>query len=445
MFTLMQTLLICSSLVVLSQIPTQQKPQTVEGLPLVNWKDAANYYDREAVVYGKVGVTRNIGSFVFLNFHPDFRNNFTILIRQRNFDAFPEPPEQMYKDKFVAVRGKVVKYETKPEIIIESPKQIVILPNELKDIAAALKGNMPQGPAAGGAAPAAGATPAVKSSGILTVASVNLTTVARAEPAFCKEDQLAAGAGAGFKRAAEVLKTFDADIVALPWGSSLKCLNRFNDKMISDLGYKYVVAHEDSRGKVDCALLSRFPLARSNSLTHFKTRKGETVAFRHAALQAEVQLPSREVLTLMVVSMPTKADTMKVPQVNAEAKGLRQLIDEAAALRSDANLLVCGGFAGSFGSKVMGLLLGEGDQALTIPGYTPPTDKKQPKPTIARVHNFILANNPARARYVAGSTKVEQHEHLPSAVALALQTKPAEPPEPKPQPWQPMPSPNDDF
>ncbi len=447
MITLLSLLLVCSPL------PGPQDAAAAEtlmfdGVPVVNWEDAANYYDREAIVHGKIVLTRNIGEYAFLNFHPNFRTNFTTLIRSKNFAAFPTPPERMYRDKYVAVRGRVIKYRGKPEIIIESPAELVTWPAAPQDILAALKDNAPKARPGGGAPAAAGAPsgtiPAVSMPGRLTVAEVNLAFVVRDEAEFCKADRpVDAPVSAGFRRAADTLKMLNADTVAVQWGGSADCLNRFNRQLLNELNYPYVVAHADSKGRVDGALLSRVPVLQSKNITQFKNRKGDGTPFRHAPLQVELQMASGELLALIVVHMPTKADKMKVSQVNAEAKGLRAIIEEAAKLRKDTNVLVLGGFGDSVDGKVVRLLAGEGETALAIPGYTPPPNKKDPRPTIAQVENFILTNTAAKARYVAGSTKVEKVDGLGAVVALSLRFGPAK--STPPQPRQSNPKRNDDF
>ena len=430
MITLLSLLLMCSPLPGPEDAAAVEAP-IFDGVPVVGWEDAANYYDREAIVHGKIVMTRNIGEYAFLNFHPNFRTNFTTLIRSKDFKAFPTPPERMYSDKYIAVRGRVIKYRNKPEIVIESPAEIVTWAEAPKDIVAALKENSPKARPGGGVAPAeargpSAIRPAVSMPGTLTVAELNLAAVVRDEAEFCKADAPAgAAAVAGFERAAETLKMLNVDVVAVQWGGSADCLKRFNRKLLTELHYVYVVAHPDGDGRVQSAVLSRVPVLRSMNIAQFKNRKGKNTPFRHAPLQAELQMASGELLALIVVRMPTKADKMKGSQVNAEAKGLRKLIEEAAGLRQDTNVLVLGGFGDSVDGKVVRLLAGEGATALTIPGYTPPPNKKDPKPTIAQVENFILTNAAAKARYVAGSTKVEKVEGLGVAVALSLRIGPA--------------------
>ena len=237
----------------------------------------------------------------------------------------------------------------------------------------------------------------------------------------------------------------NADMVAVQWGGSADCLNRFNRQLLKELNYPYVVADPDVRGQVEGALLSRVPVLQSKNITQFKDRKGDMTPFRHAPLQVELQMASGELLVLVVVQMSSKADKMKVSQVKAEAKGLRTIIEEAAGLRKDTNVLVLGGFGDSVDGKVVRLLAGDGETALTIPGYTPPPNKKDPKPTIAKVENFILANAAAKTRYVVGSTKVEKVEGLGAVVALELRISPAKPSDFSPPVKQSTPRRNDDF
>ncbi len=452
MITLLSLLLVCSP------PPGSQDAAAVEtpmfdGVPVVKWEDAAKYYDREAIVHGKIVLTRNIGEYAFLNFHPNFRSNFTALIRSKDFDAFPTPPERMYRDKYIAVRGRVIKYRDKPEIVIESPAEIVTWPEAPQDIVAALKDNTPKGRPGGGVAPAEARgprsiIPAVSMPGKLTVAELNMSAVVRDEAEFCDADPPSGDpAVAGFERAAETLKMLNADVVAVQWGGSADCLKRFNRKLLTELRYVYVVAHADGKGRVQGALLSRVPVLRSKNITHFENRKSKSTPFRYTPLQAELQMASGELLAVVVVHMPTKkADKMKVSRINEEAKGLRKLIEEAAGLRKDTNVLVLGGFGDSVDGKVVRLLAGDGETALTIPGYTPPPNKKDPKPTIAEVENFILTNSAAKTRYVAGSTRVEKVEGLGAVVALSLRIGPAKSAGSTPQqPQQSNPRRNDDF
>lgn len=404
--------------------------QMVDGVPLVHWKDADRYYGKEVIVYGRVVQTRNIQTMAFLNFDPDFSKHFTVVVKQADFDAFPEPPEKMYRDKSVAVRGVVVEYREKPEMVIKSPKQIVILPEDGGDVVAALRGNVPSG-APGGVGREAVGSPST-SAGQFTIAEVNLTALLAANRGFCDSG---ADASAGtFTQAAEALKTFNADVVAIQWGANLACLKRFNERLISDLGYSHVIGYENSAGVADCALLSRHPVGASNSPAHFTRSKDETVTFRRAPLRADLQLPSNEIVQLVVINLPVKDSDVKAAERSAEARGVGQLIGEMSLQRADAPLIVCGGFGGNIDSGVVTSLL-ENSKGLKVPGYAGSSGKLGDRPAITQAENFILASEALQARYTAGSTRVIQNDAMQSAVAVTFQMRSAE--APKPQTDQP--------
>ncbi len=88
MISLLPLLLVCLPPLA-SQDAAAAETLMFDGVPVVNWEDAANYYDREAIVHGKIVLTRNIGEYAFLNFHPNFRANFTTLIQRKDIAAFP--------------------------------------------------------------------------------------------------------------------------------------------------------------------------------------------------------------------------------------------------------------------------------------------------------------------------------------------------------------------
>ncbi len=96
--------------------------------PTISWRDAAKHIGQFVTVEGTIVRTRNTGKACFLNFHPNWRETLALVIFARNFDAFPPEPEKLYRGKKVRVRGVIVKYEDRPEIILESPDDIEVLP-----------------------------------------------------------------------------------------------------------------------------------------------------------------------------------------------------------------------------------------------------------------------------------------------------------------------------
>lgn len=70
------------------------------------------------------------GKVRFLNFGPDHRTAFTVVIFTSDLNKFTSvvgEPTEYYKDKKVKVEGRVKLYKGKPEIIANSPDQIAVI------------------------------------------------------------------------------------------------------------------------------------------------------------------------------------------------------------------------------------------------------------------------------------------------------------------------------
>jgi len=70
------------------------------------------------------------GKVRFLNLGPDYRTAFTVVIFTSDLNKFISTvgePTTYYKDKKVKVEGRIKLYKGKPEIIANSPDQIVII------------------------------------------------------------------------------------------------------------------------------------------------------------------------------------------------------------------------------------------------------------------------------------------------------------------------------
>ncbi|MBI5302360.1 MAG: hypothetical protein HY868_09495 [Chloroflexi bacterium] len=105
-------------------------PKTDEPIPasgVVNWKDAAKYYNREVTIEGKITTIYNSGRVMWLQFSEDWRTDMKVVIFPSDWGKFPQRPDLMYKDKVIRVTGKVVKYQDAPEMVINSPDRIVIV------------------------------------------------------------------------------------------------------------------------------------------------------------------------------------------------------------------------------------------------------------------------------------------------------------------------------
>ena len=99
----------------------------VPGLQVVSWEDAASYIGRLVTVEGTVVATYNSGKVCHLNFHPDYRHNFSVAIFVQDFAKFPPRPEDYYRKRKLRVTGLVKEYRGAPEIIANEPGQIEVV------------------------------------------------------------------------------------------------------------------------------------------------------------------------------------------------------------------------------------------------------------------------------------------------------------------------------
>ncbi|MBU7046791.1 MAG: hypothetical protein HXS54_10175 [Theionarchaea archaeon] len=96
-----------------------------EDIPLIDWKNAENYYNQYVIIEGTIVDTFNSGAVCFLNFHANYQ--FTAVIFASDFLGFPFIPEVFYLGKKVYIIGIIKEYNGSPEIIVKTPDQIRIL------------------------------------------------------------------------------------------------------------------------------------------------------------------------------------------------------------------------------------------------------------------------------------------------------------------------------
>jgi len=94
---------------------------------VISWEQAREYLGQTVTVEGIIVRTHNSGRACFLNFHPDYQQYLSLVIFASDFPKFPAQPERYYLDKKVRVRGRVVLYQGRPELILNSPAQIRVI------------------------------------------------------------------------------------------------------------------------------------------------------------------------------------------------------------------------------------------------------------------------------------------------------------------------------
>ncbi|MBC7362481.1 MAG: hypothetical protein H5U06_09410 [Candidatus Aminicenantes bacterium] len=94
---------------------------------VIPWEKAGEYVGQTVTVEGVIVRTHNSGRACFLNFHPDYQQYLSLVIFASDFNRFPSQPEKYYLNKKVRVRGRILLYQGRPEIILSSPEQIKLV------------------------------------------------------------------------------------------------------------------------------------------------------------------------------------------------------------------------------------------------------------------------------------------------------------------------------
>lgn len=95
---------------------------------VLDYEDAAGFIGSEATVQGRVVKVGRAKKAVFLNFHDPYQGYFSGVIFISAWKAFPGKFEDLYAGRCVRISGTIKEYQGAPEIIIESPAQVVVLP-----------------------------------------------------------------------------------------------------------------------------------------------------------------------------------------------------------------------------------------------------------------------------------------------------------------------------
>ena len=109
---------------------TIPETEIVQPAPLVNSISAAeakNYISKKVTVCTKVFSVKSLGNVTFMDVGAPFPNNpLTLVIFKKDRAAFTPSPEVLYTGKYICVKGEVVLYKDKPEIIISTPDDITV-------------------------------------------------------------------------------------------------------------------------------------------------------------------------------------------------------------------------------------------------------------------------------------------------------------------------------
>ncbi|MCS7221171.1 MAG: phospholipase D-like domain-containing protein [Anaerolineae bacterium] len=111
----------------------QARPQAVERVPTptagyVDHTQAEQYYGQRVTIQLTVTTIYRSPRVIWLMGDQNRDRNFKVVIFPEDWDKWPDRPDRYYKGKTIRVTGLVKKYRDWPEIIVDDPSQIEIVP-----------------------------------------------------------------------------------------------------------------------------------------------------------------------------------------------------------------------------------------------------------------------------------------------------------------------------
>ena len=94
---------------------------------VISWAVADEHMGELATVEGIIVRTYQSDRVLFMNFHEDYRNTFSVAVFVTDLGKFPDNAKEFYKGKRVRVSGLIKEYRGAPEMIVNDPGQIEIL------------------------------------------------------------------------------------------------------------------------------------------------------------------------------------------------------------------------------------------------------------------------------------------------------------------------------
>jgi endonuclease/exonuclease/phosphatase family metal-dependent hydrolase len=382
------------------QIPAALAEQAIgpnEGLQRLSWNEADQVIGQLALIHGKVIHVGHSGKVNFINFDTDRPPAFTGIVFQKDLNKFPSSLEKMVLDKIVRIRGRVVTFKGKAQIVITDPKQIEIL-QQMPEKSEVTSGSRP-----------------LSADGELAFATYNvLNLFDDLDDPYHSDETTPAKQRQELERLADSLIALDADVVAMQEVESREYLQRFLQAFLPNKAYPHVVHFEgnDMRG-IDVCLISRIPIGpvRSHRHLRFTGPDGVTRGFQRDLLAVTLLPADAEPIEAWVVHLKSKSGGQEQtePIRLAEAEKIRALLDQALATNQDARILVMGDFNDTWESKSLQTIVGSGPRAL----WSVASELGEPLPDTynrGEFHSmidFMLCSPAMRQAYVKGSCRVE--------------------------------------
>lgn len=375
-----------------------------EYLPTIAAAHVADFIDQEVIVVGRIvkGFRMPTGH-VALDFDQPADKPLKLFIRAGYMDNFPEPPQTLYRDKLVRLRGSPYEFDGRPNISVSGPGQITILPDDVSPPAA------PHIPV--DLRPTMTTVPGEE----ITIASFNVENLFDShDDPYRTDDAADAKPRPAMKSVADKIRKLDADVLALVEIENRGILDAFCKAFLSDMGYEPVLFEGNDRRGIDVALLSRLPVGPVTSHRHlrFEEGAGRLTRFRRDLLQVRIEPPGGTPFDVFVVHFKSKggqeeggADTRR-----AEAAQVRSVLDQMLERDPYTHFVVCGDFNDTIDSEPLKALIGTGPLALHDFIKDLPADERisyNKEPYLSMI-DFILASPAMAERYLPRSYRIPQ-------------------------------------
>ena len=382
------------------QAPAAHAEQAIgpnEGLPRLSWKEVGQRLGQQALVHGKVIHVGHSGKVNFINFDTDRPPAFTGIVFQKDMDKFSTPLKEMVLGKIVRIRGRIVTFKGKPQIVITDPNQIEIL-ERMPESTGVTSDKRP-----------------LAVDGELAFATYNvLNLFDDLDDPYHTDETTPAKERKELERLADSLMALGADVVALQEVENRGYLQRFLQVFLPDMAYQHVVHFEgnDMRG-IDVCLISRVPIGpvRSHRHLRFTGPDGVIRGFQRDLLAVTLLPPDAEPIEAWVVHLKSNSEGREraEPIRLAEAEKIRSLLDQSLGANDDARIIVMGDFNDTWESKTLQTIVGSGPGAL----WSVASELGEPRPDTynqGKYHSmidFMLCSPAMRQAYVKGSCRIE--------------------------------------
>lgn len=399
----MRSLVIFAALLFLGSSLTAQTKTAIapdEGVKHIDWKDAKNAIGQNVFVSGRIVRVGSTNTISFLDFDTKRPPEFNAVVFAESRREFKDDLKTLYEGKLVEIRGLVVTYRDRPQIVITRPSQIKVL-SELprtETIDVAPVETWSDDPTQ------------------IVVATLNtLNLFDDVDDPYTNDEGTRTKPRDELEHLAATIRKVNADVLALQEVENRGYLERFNKVFLAGMGYNHVVHFDgnDLRG-IDVALLSRAPLGEVASRRHlqFKDPDGVVRRFQRDVPAITILPKNSPPLEVWPVHLKSKSDSAETsePIRLAEASELRRLLDARFAADPTARIIITGDFNDTRDSRSFATILGTGATAMWAPeakqtdDSTPDPEFPQGRPPI----DFITCSPAVKALYIEDSCQIRR-------------------------------------